>query len=349
METSMKTIMVTGGTGYIGSWVVVNLLQKGYTVRLCARNTSNPEKFQHFLDHAKSAAGKLELWEADLLKAGSFNLAAKGSDAVMHLASPFTLRYKDPQKDLLDPALEGTRNVLKAATDSGTVKKVVLTSSIAAVFGDNIDMKEKGLKEFTETQFNSSSSLVHQPYQYSKVMAEHEAWSICKGQNAWKLVVINPSFVMGPSLSKLSDSESLNFMKDLLNGRYRMGAPDLVFGFVDVRDVALAHVLALENEKAEGRHIISATTMSVIDLAGIIRKLYGKRFLLPMMEAPKPVLYLMGWMFGLTLRVIARNIKHPIRINNSKSIQELGMTYTPFETTVKDMVDQMTEMKMIRY
>ncbi len=148
-----KTVMITGASGYIGSWTVKELLEKGYTVRACVRDKNNAGKVQHLLDLAKTCAGKLELWEADLLKEGSFDAAARGCDAVFHMASPFTLRFKDAQKELIDPALQGTRNVLSAATRSGTVKKVILTSSIVAVFGDNIDMKEKGLSEFTEAEF----------------------------------------------------------------------------------------------------------------------------------------------------------------------------------------------------
>lgn len=339
--------MVTGSTGYIGSWVVKDLLEQGYTVRACLRDKNNEKKTQHLLDVARGSKGILELWEADLLKAGSFDDAARGCDAILHLASPFTLRFKDPQKDLLEPALEGTRNVLAAASRSGTVSKVILTSSIAAVHGDNVDMKEQGLTEFTEAQFNTSSSLNHQPYSFSKVMAENEAWKICNDQEKWKLVVINPSFVMGPALSPDSNSESLNFMKDMLGGKYHLGAPDLMFGFVDVRDVARAHLLALENDQAEGRHIISCTTMSVFDLAGIIRNKYGTRFKLPMMKAPKFMLHLMGWMFGLTQRFISRNVGHPIRINNTKGIRELGIVYIAIECTITDMVDQMVALKMI--
>jgi nucleoside-diphosphate-sugar epimerase len=342
-----KTIMITGGTGYVGSWVVKELLEHGYTLRVCVRNKNNTGKFRHLEEIAGKTTGKIEIWEADLLQNGSFNDAAGGCDAIMHVASPFTLRFRDPKTDLLDPALEGTRNVLQAASDSKTVKKVVLTSSVAAVHGDNIDMKEQGLAEFTEDQFNTSSSLHHQPYSYSKIMAEKEAWKIYEGQDQWKLVVINPSFVLGPALSADSNSESLSFMKDLLGGRYHTGAPDLMFGFVDVRDIARAHRLALENDRAGGRHLVSATTMGVADLAEIIKTRYGKQFKLPMMKAPKLVLYLMGWMFGLSLKFISRNIGHPIKINNTKSIRELGLSYTPIERTVEDMVDQMVDMKMV--
>ncbi len=338
-----KTILVTGGTGYIGSWVTKYLLEKGYNVCLTVRDKSKTEKYQHLLDIEKKSPGTLEFWEANLLSEGAFDEPAEGAFAIIHMASPFSLKFKDAQKELIDPALEGTRNVLNAANKSSTVKKVVLTSSVAAVHGDNIDMKELGLDEFTEEHFNTSSSLTHQPYSYSKVLAEKEAWKIYENQDKWKLVVINPSFVMGPSLGKISNSGSLDFMKDMLSGKYFSGAPDLMFGFVDVRDVAKAHIIALESETASGRHILAERTMSMYDFSRLIKKQYGNQFKLPLMKSPKFMLYLVGWMFGLTNKFIRRNVGYDIKLNASKSKKELGLEYTPIEKSVKDMVDQMME------
>jgi nucleoside-diphosphate-sugar epimerase len=336
-----KIVLVTGASGYIGSWVVKYLLEKGYTVRATVRDKSKTNKYQHLIDIAEKESRKIEIWEADLVKEGSFDEAAKGADAIIHVASPFTLRYKDAQRDLIEPAIKGTQNALNAATKSGSVKRVVLTSSVAAVHGDNIDMKEQGLNEFTEDQFNTSSSASHQPYSFSKVSAEKEAWRIAREQNQWKLVVINPSFVMGPSLANTSDSESINFMRDMLKGKFFFGAPDLTFGFVDVRDVALAHVLALENEQAEGRHILAERVMNVMGLAHIVRQNFKGKYRLPMAKAPKPLLMLIGGLFGVTPRFVKRNVGYPIKLNSSKSREKLGLEYRSFDETVKDMVNQM--------
>ncbi len=340
-RTMEKTILVTGGGGYIGSWVVKELLEKGYNVRVSVRDKNNTRKYQHLTKLSEEAPGILEIWEANLLDEGSFDAAARGCSAVIHMASPFTLRFDDPQKDLIDPALKGTRNVLAAASRSGSVEKVVLTSSVAAVHGDNIDMKEKGLDEFTEEQFNDTSSASHQPYSYSKVLAEKEAWKIAEDQNRWKLVVINPSFVIGPSLTDASDSESLNFIHDVISGKYKTGAPELWFGFVDVRDVAHAHVLALEDPGAKGRHILAERTMSVKELAGILRDLYGKKYKLPSSTVPKWLMYLMGPILGLKARFIKRNVGYPIRLNATKSREELGLSYRPIRESLWDMVEQM--------
>ena len=342
-----KIVLVTGATGYIGSWVTKYLLEKNYTVRIAVRSKINTKKYQHLLDIAEKTNGNIEVFEADLLKENSYDEAARGADAIMHIASPFTLRYKDAQHDLIEPAIKGTSNVLNAATKSGTVKRIVLTSSVAAVYGDNIDMRNQGLTEFTEEHFNTTSSATHQPYSFSKVSAEKKAWEIAKKQNYWKLVVINPSFVMGPSLANTSDSESINFMKDILKGKFFFGAPDLSFGFVDVRDVAKAHLLALEKENAEGRHILSESEMNVMELSKVIGKNFKGKYRLPLMKAPKPILYLVGGLFGVTPKFVKWNVGYPLKLNSSKSRESLGLKYRNFDETVVDMVNQMHELKIV--
>lgn len=338
-----KKILVTGGTGYIGSWVTKMLLEKGYSVRLTVRDKSKESKYQHLIDIANGTEGTLEFWEANLLSEGSFDKPAEGCSAIMHLASPFTLKFKDAQKELIDPALKGTRNVLNAATKSSTVKRVILTSSVAAIHGDNVDMKEAGLSELSEEHYNFSSSLTHQPYSYSKVLAEKEAWKMYEKQDKWQLVVINPSLVMGPSLTQTSNSESLAIMTDILTGKYYAGVPNLMFGYVDVRDVATAHLLALENDDAEGRHLLVERTENVFGFSRIIKEIYGDKYKLPLMQAPKFMLYLTGWMFDMKSKFISRNVGHDIKLNATKSRKELGLKYTPLEKTVEDMVSQMEE------
>ncbi len=342
-----KTIMVTGGTGYIGSWVVKKLLEKEYKVRATVRDKSKKEKYEFLKEIAKKSKGKLEIYEADLLKRGSFDEAARGSDAIMHIASPFTLKFKDPVKDLIEPAVEGTKNVLSAADKSGSVKKIVLTSSVAAVHGDAVDMKNMGLDEFTEEHFNKTSSEKHQPYSYSKLLAEKEAWKIYGGQNNWELVVINPSFVMGPPLTPNSISESIVLMKELLKGKFFTGVPELNFGFVDVRDVADAHILGMERQGVKGRHILAERVESLMGLSNTVKKLYPKRFKLPIMKTPKLIVLMIGWAFGQPFKFVLKNVGYPLKLNNSKSIKELGLKYIPFETTVKDMVDRMEKLKLI--
>lgn len=337
----MKTILVTGGTGYIGSWVIEMLLTRGYRVLAAVRGEISSKRYAFLSEMAGERKGEIQLFTADLLEPGSFDSAARESDAIIHLASPFTLRVRDPKHELIDPALRGTRNVLSAANASPRVKRVVLTSSVAAVHGDNIDMRELAVNRFTEEHFNYSSNLKHQPYSYSKVIAEQEAWKIFKEQDSWTMAVINPAFVIGPSLSKGSNSESLHFIKSLLGGTYRMGVPDLMLGFVDVRDVALAHVSALENCRIEGRYILSSEVITVLELALRVSRLFPNRFKLPSHTIPKFILYLVGGIFGLSPGFIRRNVGYPLAYSVERSIRDLGMKYRTVEQSIKDMVAQM--------
>lgn len=337
-----QTILVTGGAGYIGSWVVKDLVEKGHDIRVSVRNKSKTEKYKHILDLGEINPGSVELFEADLTKEHSFDKAAVGCDAIIHMASPFILDQTNAQKNLIDPALNGTRYVLSAATKAGTVKTIVLTSSVAAVHGDTADMQEQGLSEFTEAHWNTTSSLTHQPYSYSKVLAEKEAWKICKEQKNWKLVVMNPSFVMGPSLAPITNSGSIDFMNDILSGKFKMGAPDLAFGFVDVRDVAKAHTIALENDNSEGRHILCEQTMNVMALSKIIATQFPNKYKLPTRQSPKWLMTLVGPMFGVTRQFVKRNVGYKLALNSSKSKRELGLTYTPIEIAIKDMVNSMS-------
>lgn len=334
------TILVTGGTGYIGSWVVKGLLEHGHTVRLTVRNKSQKEKYQFLTDIAKKNEGSLEIWEADLLITGSFDEVAKGCDSIAHMASPFILKVKDAQRDLVDPAVKGTTNVLEAANKSNSVKKVVLTSSVVAIYGDNIDMKNQNLSILTEEHFNTSSSLSHQPYPYSKVQAEKKAWEMAKQQSFWELIVINPSFVMGPSLTSISQSESLKFMTDMLTGKFKFGAAELYMAYVDVRDVAKAHIFCLEN-KAEGRHILSERVTDMLSFANIIREHYGNTYKLPKSNNPKWLISLIGGLFGLSRKYVKNNVGIPIQLDTNKSIEKLNLNYISLEQTVKDMVEQM--------
>ena len=337
-----QTILVTGGAGYIGSWIVKDLIEKGHTIRVSVRDKSKTEKYNHLLELDKKSSGTVELWEANLTVPNSFDAVAKGCDSIIHVASPFTLSLKNPQQNLIDPALKGTQNVLNAATKSGTVKKIVLTSSIAAIFGDNMEWDASKLPNgFDENQFNETSSLTHQPYSYSKVLAEKEAWKIHGGQTMWDLVVINPGFVMGPALTTTSNSGSIDFMNDVLSGKFKMGAPELQFSFVDVRDIAKAHILALENPKAKGRHVITNVEMNVMKLTSIIETAFPNQFKLPKMNAPKWLMLILGPLFGITRQFVKLNIGHPLKLNNSKGKKELGMTYRSIENTIVDMVNWM--------
>ena len=335
-----KTVLLTGATGYIGSWICRYLLENGYTVRASVRNKSNAARYAHLETLSQDLPGKLEFWEADLLKPGSYDEAARGSDYVFHVASPFLLKYKDAQKELIDPALLGTRNVLEAATRSGTVQRVVLTSSVASIYGDAKDMQDLGLSAFNETHWNSTSNLKHQEYSYSKTLAERAAWEIATNQQQWSLVTINPSFVFGPPIGDASDSGSMDFLKQFLSGKYFGAAPLIRFGFVDVREVAIAHLRAAELPHASGRYILSNIVLSTLEIGKLLGQNGGNRLVMPFLKAPKKLVAPVAPLFGVSKAFVLNNADYPLAFDNSRSIRELGIQYRDFKETLREMVER---------
>ena len=344
----MKQVLVTGGSGYIASWVVKYLLEDGYTVHATVRSLSSADKISHLKAMQAQYKGKLKLFEADLLDEGSFQDSMEGCDTVIHTASPFFIKgLKDAQKQLIDPALQGTRNVLNSVNATNSVQRVVLTSSVAAIMGDNVDALEKANNTMDESDWNSSSSLSHQPYSYSKTVAEREAWKIAEAQDRWDLVVINPAFVMGPSLSNRMDGTSVQFVRDLVGGPLKSGVPDLTFGIVDVRDVARAHVLAAANKKASGRHILCADTKTFVELAQMLKERFGRTLPLPRGQLPTFMVYIIGPLFGLSWGFLKKNLGVRYKLDNTRSKTDLGVAYTPISDTLCDHVEQMKEAGII--
>lgn len=260
-----------------------------------------------------------------------------------HGISFFFTGIKNPEEELIKPAKEGTRNVLEAANKTPSVKRVVLTSSVVAIYGDNKDITSAPGGIFTEKEWNVTSSAEHQPYAYSKTIAEKEAWAIAKEQAQWDLLTINPGWILGPSLSKRKDSTSISIMIQFGDGTYKTGAPALWNGIVDVRDVASAHVKAGYTPEASGRHIIVGEVASLIDIANIMRKHFEDSYPFPRRQAPKPVFWLIAPMFGFTRKYVSRNIGIQIKFDNSYSKEDLGMSYIPIEQTVKEHFQQILD------
>ena len=337
-----KPILVTGGGGYIASWIIKYLLEDGCTVHTTIRKIEDKKKYNHLESIAESFPGKLLFFEADLLKPDSFEKSMEGCEVVIHTASPFIVtKIKDPEIDLIKPAKEGTANVLKSANAVQSVKRVVLTSSCASIYGDNIDIKSINKDSYTEEFWNTTSNSNHNPYSYSKTLAEKEAWEIAGKQNRWDLIVINPAFVMGPALSKRIDSTSVQTMQQLCNGTFFLGVPELWFGITDVRDVAKAHILASFNENAKGRHIICSDSMPMLQMAEILRDHFRNKFLLPSSTLPYFLIWIFGPLMGFTHSYIEKNIGHSIKFDNSYTIKDLGLKFTDVKTTLIDHAEQL--------
>jgi nucleoside-diphosphate-sugar epimerase len=343
-----KPILVTGGTGYLASWIVKLLLDDGFDVRTTVRNLSQKDKYAHLTALAVKSKGILQFFEADLLKRGSFDEAMKGCGLVIHTASPFIISgIKNGQKELVEPALEGTRNVLNSVNQTESVERVVLTSSVVAVYGDAVDLAktEKGI--FTEADWNFSSSVKHQPYSYSKTLAEKLAWEMERNQNRWDLLTINPGFIMGPSLSKRTDSTSIDVMMQLASGKFKTGVPSGKMGIVDVRDTARAHILAGYNPNASGRHICVSEEKDFLDFANVIRQKYPQ-YPLPKSYVPKWLFGVIAPMVGFTRKYVKLNVGINLRFDNSYIRKDLGLEFLPFEKTISDHFEQLLKDGLVK-
>lgn len=348
--STTKPVLVTGATGYVAGWLVKRLLEEGFTVHAAVRDPDNKERVGHLTRMDETLPGTLRLYKADLLEMGSYGAAMEGCETVFHTASPFTSRITDPQRDLVDPALIGTRNVLETVNETQSVKRVVLTSSCAAIYGDNADIAATKNGILTEEDWNTTSSLEHQAYSYSKTVAERAAWDMASAQDRWRLVTVNPALVVGPSLADVQTSESFSLIAGFGDGRLKTGAPPMEIGMVDVRDVAEAHMRAAFIPEAKGRYINFCRTVSFMEVAQILREKFGDGWPIPKRAAPKWLIWLVGPMVekAISRRMVSRSMGHPWKADNSKSRRELGIEYLPIENALHEMFQQLIDNGRLR-
>ncbi|KAA3644909.1 MAG: aldehyde reductase [Chloroflexi bacterium] len=333
----VDTVCVTGASGYIAAHIVKDLLEQGYEVRGTVR--SNPEKYD-YLTSLPGANERLTLVEGELLTEGSYDEAVSGCDYVIHVASPYRINVKDPQTDLVDPALKGTLNVLRSCQKAGSIKRVVLTSSGAAI----TDEAETG-KLFSEDDWNEKSTLQRNPYSYSKVKAEKAAWDfIEKEKPSFDLVVINPTFVTGPSLGPGLNS-SPTILRDMMVGGYP-AIMSFEFSFVDVRDVAVAHRLAMENKKASGRYICANETRSVRQIVELLKAEGYSGYKLPVLDLTSKFGNRLVWLLSFaqprdTGTFMRLAVGKESRYDNSKIKRDLGMEFLSVEQSILETVEDL--------
>jgi len=334
-QTTATQVLVSGATGFVASHVVKELLAAGHRVRGTVRRT-DPEAVKH-LRELPGAAERLELVQADLLDPSTFDRAIEGCRLVLHTASPYVLDAKDPQRDLVDPAVKGTVGVLDSCARVGGVERVVVTSSMAAVTDEPDEQVV-----LTEEHWNDKSSLTRNPYYYSKTMAERAAWSfIDEKKPSFKLVVVNPFLVIGPSLGPGINTSNQIFV-DLLTGKYP-GIVRLTWGVVDVRDVALAHLRAATVEAAAGRYLCANTTITMRQVVELLARSGYHKHKLPRRGLDSgfgDVAVKLGSFFqpkgvGQYLRT---HVGRTPRFDNGKIRRELGIEFRPVETTILDTV-----------
>ncbi|WP_245312694.1 SDR family oxidoreductase, partial [Bradyrhizobium macuxiense] len=270
----MSTVLVTGGSGFIGVHTILQLLAAGHEVRTTVRNLDRSKDVLAMLRAGgASSPDKVGFVAADLLRDDGWREAAAGCDYVFHVASPLVSYEPKDENELIVPAREGTLRVLRAARDAG-VKRVVVTSSFAAIgYGHPLRSTP-----FDETVWTNLDSNDVQAYPKSKTLAERAAWDfIAREGGGLELAVVNPTAVFGPALGP-DFSESIGIIKALLDGAMP-AVPRIHFGLVDVRDVADLHLRAMTSPKAKGERFlaVSGETMSVLQIARVLRAKLGSK------------------------------------------------------------------------
>lgn len=326
-------VCVTGASGFIASHIVGELLRQGYRVRGTVRDPGDEVKTAHLRKIEKETGGELELVAADLMKPGAFDEAVAGCPFVCHTASSVKLAADDPQKEIVDVAVNGTLNVLGSVVKAGEVRRVVITSSVAAI----IDEEVQDEVHFTEEHWNESARVDVNPYPLSKTEAERAAWKFHEelpADQRFDMATICPSWVLGPVLAAVHGRSSPAVIRDLMTGKFPM-VPKLAFNLVDVRDVALAHVRAFQREEAEGRFIISNRRNILPELSAMLREDFPNKKV-PRFSMPNPLMYVVA-LFDkrITWAFLRKNLDAITRLDNGKSERILGLEYRPVRETIR--------------
>jgi dihydroflavonol-4-reductase len=329
-------VLVSGASGYIGSHVINELLTRGYEVVGTVRSLANKEKYA-FLYDLPNAKEHLELREADLLDPSSWDSALKGVTNVIHLASPIPLGIPKNDDEFIKPAVEGTRNVIEASLRN-KVKRLILTSSVLAIM-----IRTDG-KVGTEDDWSQENLLQHYPK--GKYLAEKLFWEEAeKHKEELEFVSIVPTLVTGPAFTKHGNLAEA-FVSEILNGGYP-GVPTPAYenALVDVRDVAVAHVNALEHADAKGkRYIVAGYDIMNNEIFDLLRSKYGEHYNIPSNPIDAEGIKKSGHL--PSMRVLGF-LGRKFRLDNSRGIKELGMKYRTAEQSLFDQADRQIELGIV--
>jgi len=337
-------VLVTGATGYIAGHCIRELLEHGYRVRGTVRSLADPTKTEHLRRIAAQLRGSLELVEADLTSDRGWREAVAGCTYVQHVASPFPPEVPKDEMELIGPAVGGAKRVLQASAESGSVKRVVMTSSVAAVaFGH----KDGNGAVRTEADWSIPENC--DPYPKSKTLAERAAWDLVAAlppERRFELVVINPGFVLGPLLN--ADQGTSGELVRKLMVRDMPACPEIGFAPVDVRDVATAHRLAMERPEAPGnRYICAGDHIWVQDIAKILAAEFNPRgYRVPTGRLPYWLMWVIAW-FDKAVNLALTFVGRRELVSSAKAQRELGWKMRPVRDSVIDTARTMIEQGVV--
>lgn len=322
MESS-ETVLVTGGTGFVGVHCVLQLLQRGYTVKTTLRSMTRKNEV---LDMLKTAGitsfDHLTFIETDLTKDDNWDEAVKDCKYVLHVASPIFFTPPKDENEMIRPAVDGTLRVLKAARNAG-VKRVVVTSNFGAIGYSHKDPNTV----ITEEEWTNPNEKNLSSYNKSKVLAERAAWDfINKDGGSLELSVVNPVAIMGPFLGPDSPS-SADLLKHLLDGSMK-AVPNIPFNIIDVRDVADLHIRAMTNPKAKGQRFLALAggKITMPEIALLLRnKMPDVAEKVSTKTLPNWVVYVAA-LFNKQAKLVAPLLRVSRNMTNAKARNVLGWT-----------------------
>ncbi len=341
----MSTVLVTGGSGFIGCHCIVQLLSAGHCVQTTVRSASRQANVLAMLKEAGCDPGeRLRFFVADLRDDAGWLEAIQGCEQVLHVASPFPTGATRDANELIIPAREGTLRVLRAARDAG-VGRVVLTSSFAAIsYG-----YPPRAKPFDETEWTDLDGGPIAPYTRSKTLAERAAWDFLGREGgSLQLAVINPTAVYGPVLGP-KYSGSIELLRRMLEGRVP-GVPRLYFGIVDVRDVAELHLRAMTHPAAAGERFLAVADgfLSLREIALLVRTHLGARASgVPAREIPSWALRLLAPMVPL-VREIAPELDKIKSARSDKARRLLGWTPRSAEQSIMATAESLLRLGLVK-
>ena len=339
----LQTVLVTGGSGYIGSWAIVALLQQGYHVRTTLRTIARQGKLRAAIATQTDPADRLTFFAANLMNDQGWSQATEGADYVLHVASSLG-QGEDKGIDLIPSAREGTLRVLRASAKAG-VQRVVVTSSVVAALPAAPTSPNSSPQKFDETMWTDPTAKGVHNYNQAKTLAERAAWNFIKEEGgAMTLATVLPAFVQGPTLSKDFASASVELLARLLSGKLP-ALPRIGFSLVDVRDVVDLHLKAMTLPAAAGQRFIASTEfLWLADLARIMREQLDSRYITKIPTRPMPDFLLKFLaLFSEEVRFLAPSLGQRREFSATKATQLLGWQPRPIATTIVDCAESLIQ------